>query len=222
MDPFFIQLAIVFLPGMIWERVGALAVQKRRPDQFDILRRSFVFGLASYLVTFAAYRLVGLSFQFIELTKDKEILSAAVLTQACVATLVGLLLSIIYTFVVNRKYINRFFRFIGASKRFGDEDVWDYTFSSRSPEVEYVHVRDFTNRIVYTGWVELFSETDKVRELVLKDVQVYDFDGERLFDVPRVYVARAMDKMDIEFPYRGLKGEADVSTDHDQAARHAT
>jgi hypothetical protein len=66
--------------------------------------------------------------------------------------------------------------------------------------VEYVHLRDFGKKIVYAGWVELFSGTDKVRELVHHDVEVFDFDGNQLISAPRVYIARPMDNIDVEFP----------------------
>lgn len=89
---------------------------------------------------------------------------------------------------------------IRATKRYGDEDVWDFTFNARDRTVEFVHLRDFDKKIVYAGWVELFSATEKVRELVLHDVKVFDFEGNELFATPRVYIARPMDDIDIEFP----------------------
>ena len=89
-----------------------------------------------------------------------------------------------------------------ATRRYGDEDVWDFTFDSGRPEVEYIHLRDFEKKITYAGYVEAFSETEKQRELRLRDVIVYDFEGNVLFETPRVYLARKMDNIDIEFPYR--------------------
>ena len=94
----------------------------------------------------------------------------------------------------------RFMQRIRATKRYGDEDVWDFTFNDHDRNVEYVNLRDFDKKIVYAGWVERFSDTDKVRELVLRDVNVYDFEGNELFSTPRVYIARPMDDIDIEFP----------------------
>jgi hypothetical protein len=89
---------------------------------------------------------------------------------------------------------------MAMSKQYGDENVWDFTFNARDKNVEYVHLRDFDKKVVYAGWVELFSGTEKVRELVLHDVEVFDFDGKQLFASPRVYIARPMDNIDIEFP----------------------
>ena len=60
--------------------------------------------------------------------------------------------------------------------------------------------------------MEAFSETEKQRELRLRDVIVYDFGGEILFDTPRVYLARKMDNIDIEFPYRSGQQNDESST----------
>jgi hypothetical protein len=87
-------------------------------------------------------------------------------------------------------------------KNLCDEDVWDFTFNSPIAAVEYVHFRDFTNKIVYAGWVREFSESEKLRELVLRDAEIYDFDGNKLFDTPMVYLARAPEDIHVEFPYR--------------------
>jgi hypothetical protein len=77
-----------------------------------------------------------------------------------------------------------------------------------------VHLRDFEKKITYAGWVEIFSETEKLRELVLRDVQVYDFEGHILFETPRVYVARERGNIDLEFPYRAEGASAGGKHDH--------
>ena len=110
--------------------------------------------------------------------------------------------ALLWLYGTNYKLLTRLLQSISATKRYGDEDVWDFTFNSGKPEVEYVHVRDFEKKITYAGWVEAFSETEKQRELRLRDVIVYDFEGNLLFETPRVYLARKMDNIDIEFPYR--------------------
>ena len=70
MDIFFLQLAIIFLPGLVWERIDAQFAQKRIPTQFDVLRRTFVFGLVSYIATYGIYKLFGVPFELVEPKKD--------------------------------------------------------------------------------------------------------------------------------------------------------
>jgi hypothetical protein len=113
---------------------------------------------------------------------------------------------VLWLYASTYKLLTQLLQQIKATKRYGDEDVWDYTFNSGRPDVEYVHVRDFDKKITYAGWVEAFSESEKQRELRLRDVLVYDFEGKVLFETPRVYLARKADNIDIEFPYREPEG----------------
>jgi hypothetical protein len=202
MDIFFLQLAIIFLPGIIWERIDTQYGLKRPPAQFDILRRSFVFGLILYTLTYGLYLIIGRPFDYVEPKKDSTFLAASFFDEIAVASFLSLITSTLWLYISRFKVLTRFMQKIKATKRFGDEDVWDFTFNSDSANVEYVHLRDFDKEIVYSGWVEAFSETDKIRELVLRDVKVFNFEGVELFDTPRVYIARPMDNIDIEFPHR--------------------
>jgi len=54
---------------------------------------------------------------------------------------------------------------------------------------------------VFAGWVNTFSETGKLRELVLRDVEVYDFEGQFMYAAPLLYVARKPEDVHIEFPH---------------------
>jgi Family of unknown function (DUF6338) len=206
-DIFFFQLVIIFIPGIIWERLDAQYGPNKATQQWDILRRTFVFGLSAYVVTFCIYWLAsffvtGLNFKVFQLKKDVEFLDGPAIKLIFYASLVSVLCALLWLYGSNYKLLTRLLQSISATKRYGDEDVWDFTFNSGKPEVEYVHVRDFEKKITYAGWVEAFSETEKQRELRLRDVIVYDFEGNVLFETPRVYLARKMDNIDIEFPYR--------------------
>jgi hypothetical protein len=207
MDLFILQLLIIFVPGMVWERIDAQYGRDRVILQWDILRRTFVFGLAAHSITFFLYwcvslRFVGWEFQLFELKKDSTFLDARSFRQIGVASAVALVFAILWLYATRYKWITRALQAIGATRRYGDEDVWEFMFNSGRAEVEYVHLRDFDKRIVYAGWVEIWSESERRRELVLRDVLVYDFDGHLLFDTPHMYLAREKGDMDIELPYR--------------------
>ena len=103
----------------------------------------------------------------------------------------------------NHKLFTRFVQLIGATKTYGDEDVWDFVFNSSSNAVSFVHFRDFDQRVTYAGYVEVFSESGHLRELVLRDVAVYDFDGNEMYKVPRIYLAKKQENVHIEFPIVG-------------------
>jgi hypothetical protein len=210
-DIFFFQLIIIFIPGIIWERMDAQFGPSKILQQWDILRRTFVFGLAAYVVTFCIYWMAswfigGLNFQLFKFAKDVEFLDAGSIRLIFAASVVSVACAVLWLYASTYKLLTQLLQQIKATKRYGDEDVWDYTFNSGRPDVEYVHVRDFDKKITYAGWVEAFSESEKQRELRLRDVLVYDFEGKVLFETPRVYLARKADNIDIEFPYREPEG----------------
>ena len=211
MDLFFLQLVVIFIPGIIWERIDSQYGRSRATQQWDILRRTFVFGLAAYVVTFGLFWCISLkfdgwTFKFFDFKKDVAFLDAEGVKEIAIASAVSLACSIFWLYATNRKWLTRLLQKIGATKRYGDEDIWEFMFNSNRPEVEYVHVRDFDKKLAYAGWVESWSASDRQRELVLKDVIVSDFDGNQLFETPRVYLARKADNIDIEFPYREPEG----------------
>src|ERR1019366_8179243 len=53
-----------------------------------------------------------------------------------VTTFVAFCCSIVWLYFVKFNLLTRFVQLIGATKRFGDEDVWDFTFNARDRNVE--------------------------------------------------------------------------------------
>jgi hypothetical protein len=203
-DLLFVQFAIIFLPGLIWAGLDSRYALKSKPSEFQYVLRAFLFGMASYGVTFGIYAMLGWPFSLSDFSAaaTNGIFTPEIFKEIASATLVGLVLAILWLYASNYKWDTRFLQGIGATKTYGDEDVWDYTFNSPIAAVEYVHFRDFANKIVYSGWVKEFSETEKLRELVLRDAQIHDFDGNLLFETPLVYLARNPENLHVEFPYR--------------------
>jgi hypothetical protein len=203
-DLLIMQLAIIFLPGLIWARLDARFALTAKPSDTEFVIRAFVFGLASYAVTFGLYSLFGWTFTVADLgdAGTHTIVNAAIAKEIVSALVVGLVLSIIWIYAATYKWLTRFLQIIGATRTYGDEDVWDCTFNSPRPEVEYVNFRDFDNKVIYSGYVNTFSETEKLRELVLRDVQVFNIDGVLQFEMPLLYIARKPENIHIEFPYR--------------------
>jgi hypothetical protein len=108
----------------------------------------------------------------------------------------------LWLYLINYKIAGHILRKIGATKSFGQEDVWDFVFNSPQPAVEYVYVRDYEKQKIFSGWVRAFSESPEARELLLRDVQVFDWEGQLLYEVPLMYIGRKRDDVDIEFPVR--------------------
>lgn len=203
-DLVIVQIAIIFLPGLIWAGLDSRYARKAKLSDVEYALRAFMFGMTSYAVTFILYAAIGWPFNLADLpdAAANGVFTPSIFKEVASAVVVGVALAILWLYASNYKWDTRFLQSIGATKTYGDEDVWDFTFNSPVAAVEYVHFRDFVNQIVYAGWVKEFSETEKLRELVLRDVQIFNFDGIKLFDTPLVYLARNPENIHIEFPYR--------------------
>jgi Family of unknown function (DUF6338) len=167
--------------------------------------------MAAYVVTFCIYWMAswfisGLNFLLFKFAQDVEFLDTGSITLIFAASVVAVGCAVLWHYAGPYKLFTQLLPPTKASRRYHDEDVWDYTFNSDRAEVEYIHVRDFDKKITYAGWLEAFSESARQRELRLRDVIVYDFEGKVLFETPRVYLARKVDNIDIEFPHREPEG----------------
>lgn len=199
----FIQLALIFLPGIIWAAIDARFVAKRELSQFHLTINAFLFGVASYGIVFIAYAVLEMPFGVVgDIHFEEGVLGLReVIDEILAAIIVAFGGAILWLYGSTYKLFTRFLQSIRATRRYGDEDVWDYILNSDSPLTEYVNLRDFEKKIVYAGYVSVFSESGKLRELLLRDAEVYDFDGNKLFNMPAIYIARKPDDIHVEFPY---------------------
>ena len=206
-DTVLVQLAIVFLPGLIWAQIDARYVPKAKAGQVQFIIRVFLFGMFSYLVVYIGYGIFGQRFSFLGIDdlRQAEILLGNVADEILISIPVSLVLAVLWLYAATYKLLHKLLRWMRATKRHGDEDVWDYTFNSREEEVEYAHVRDFDRGITYAGWVHAFSDSGKPRELLLRDVVMYVRGAQPSAPVPLMYLARHGENLHIEFPYRRLE-----------------
>jgi hypothetical protein len=68
-DLFIVQVAILFLPGLIWAGLDSRYALKSKPSEFQFTLRAFQFGLATYAVTFGIYVLFGWPFSLADLSE---------------------------------------------------------------------------------------------------------------------------------------------------------
>lgn len=213
-----LQIAIILLPGVIWALMDANYGAQVKRDQLTVIIRAVLFGLTAYAATYIVYDFLDREFTApgtgatgtfgVNPRFADELLTAVALS---VAFGIGWLYAQTY------RWASRFLRWIKATNRYGDEDVWDHTLNSRTPEIEYVNVRHFERKLVYGGYLESFSSSGCDRELLLRDVSVYDLQATHLYDMPRVYLAFSTDAVHIEFPYTPDQETADVV----QTAQHS-
>jgi len=159
-----------------------------------------VFGVISYALSFAAYTGLHKKFFLVNIDSDPIVFSARIAREVAYTTLIAFAASLIHVRADSKRYLSNTITWLGITRKYGTEDVWDYTFSRGDPSASFIHLRDFEKKIIYAGYVLRFSESEKLRELVLAEVAVYSFEGDELFTAPRVYIARDKEDIDIAFP----------------------
>jgi hypothetical protein len=204
-----LQIGVIFLPGLVWASLASRYAAKRQISEFQYLLQVFIFGTISYIITFASFHLFGKQFALADINEavKNNTLTAATMEEVGIATVAGLILGIVWLYIKNHKVDTWFLHKIRATGEIGEDDIWNFTFNSPIAQVEYCHFRDFENKLVYAGWVSQFSEKETLRELVLRNVEVYDLGGNLLYTMPLVYLARKPDSIHIEFPHEPRENE---------------
>lgn len=209
MNTLVLTLALIFLPGIIWARLDARYARQVKPSQSEFVVNVFVFGLIAYLATYLAYLLPGVSqIAAFDLTtialEDAErtrTLGRSVVDDILAATAMALVLAPAWLAIQRYKLVVRFLQQIKVTKRYGDEDVWDFLLSSDDPRAFYVNVRDEQTGQTFSGYVDQFSEGPGLRELVLSQVEAFETkSGDPTIKVARMYLARDPKGLTLEFP----------------------
>ena len=213
MDTFFLQLATIFVPGILWARIDATYASRKKPNQFNFLLNSFAFGLISYLLVYLAYIGCGFNFTFPAIGREFDPTALANFFDEILFSLIAALFgSVLWCYIVRFRLFMHILHFLCASKSFGDEDVWEFAFNDEGISSKAVHIRDRDQKLLYSGSVEVFSGSDQKRELILSNVTVFDdISGDELYTAPRMYLAYDDRWLSIDFPLTDApKGEHDV------------
>ena len=176
---------VFFIPGIIWNLIAIKYKhgRSRAPSDTMFIIQSIVLSGVTYSFEFPIIYLLNLNDIWL------LILSIPVV----------LFLSMADLALGKYRFFHRLVQQLPLTDRYGHEDVWEYLIRSKKQDNDWVYIRDFENKIIYSGRVELFSDTDKVRELFLKEVMVYDFKYNELYEVPEMYISRPSESVIIEF-----------------------
>lgn len=203
MNELLITVLVTFFPGVIATVVfNHLTVQKQK-DKFIFFGEIFIFGIISHLIYASIYAIsanfftccTGKIFFFDIINRSDYVIN---LQQLGYVTLIAFVLGIIITYLFNYKVAFRIAHKFKMTKRFGDIDVWAYTMNSN--EIDWVTVRDKEHDLMYTGWINAFSDSYDSGELLLKDVTVYKSStGEEMYKVGAKYLSFEKSNIDLEF-----------------------
>jgi hypothetical protein len=205
-----IRIIFLLLPGAIastlyWKLKG----RSSRKDWEDILEiiifslfSYLLYAICSYVLSFGnavwyAFGLRARTFSHFRAFFDEK--ASVDLWEIFYASLLSVTLALLAAYSYQYKWLNKIGQKIGATTRFGDEDVWDFVQHSPAVRGQWVTIRDHKLKLNYSCWIQHFSDTDKERELLLREVSVYnDPTGEFLYKADVMYISRKNDQLTIE------------------------
>ncbi|WP_129633754.1 hypothetical protein [Candidatus Oscillochloris fontis] len=179
---------------------------KGRPDNYkdweDILEMA-LFSLLSYNIyglglTFTNYR---------GWTNTQVVISQALLDngvpinwlEIVITATISFVIAFIASFLYTKDTINKIGRKLRVTSMFGNKDVWDFYYKNYGNQ--WAFVRDYKTDMVYYGHILSYSNTDKERELIITDVDVYtNTTSEFRYSCPVMYISRSRDDLTIEIP----------------------
>ena len=151
-----IRIVFLVIPGIASSLLyRKLRGNPTRKDWEDYLEIS-VFALFSYILAGMLVKswhwLNGVSaphFKAIRVLFDKNLpIDGSVVSEIVLATFISTIVALLACYIDEYKVINRVGRKLRATKRFGDEDVWDFIHHSR-PTVNWMLVRDHKLDLCY-------------------------------------------------------------------------
>ena len=115
------------------------------------------------------------------------------------AILIAILFLWFELIIYRNRYIARLLIWLRLTEHFSERDLWTRLLTRGFSRRKFVKITDTAKRLVFTGWVEGFSEYDDSRELHLSEVEVYDFDDLLVSKSETTYLALPKDSIWIDF-----------------------
>lgn len=191
-DATLIKIIIIVFPGIVAYSLFHNLKASRASYLWEAAIEIFIFSFIAYYVENLFNRILKHGFRFWigevipnninAILTNAEISWVELLYAIGVAVLLGLIFALFY----NKKIITKIGQFLRITNKYGDEDVWEYLYNS--PNIEWVHVRDFENGLIYLGYVKAFSNKPNTHELLLTDVDVFDNDNNKIDKLPAIYL----------------------------------
>jgi hypothetical protein len=194
-----IRLIILIIPGIVVTLIVDTLTTHREWSPFRFSIYSIVLGVASYLfdqLFLYLWRLLTLLFISFPITPsltfwsslfDNKIpisINEVILT--CLFS--SLFLGFLITFIINHQFLYKIAVKLKVSDVYGEEEL--FTHFIRADDVKWVWVRCKTASLTYAGYIKHFAENEKLQEIELGDVTVYNSeDSCELYKLSKIYLA---------------------------------
>ncbi|WP_150212556.1 hypothetical protein [Candidatus Tokpelaia sp.] len=198
MNQLVISLIVLLIPGLIAALVYDSITQHEKWNNFTFSVAAILFGWFSYLPLylinwlFSVFSCLHINFRFnilITLLKllNNEAIDNSIYMDIIFASVFAIGFAFLTSRCVNRKYLNHLAQKMHISSKYGDENLFSYYLNS--DEIDWVYVRWPERNLIYRGLISKHSETLDIQEIVLLDVDIYNYrDSAFLYHVKTIYL----------------------------------
>lgn len=197
-----ISLIILLIPGIIAALIFDTITQHKPWNNFIFSVYVILFGWLSYLPLWLWNKIAkaldsniqwGSVYAFTKL--EKSLLNENIYYDILLAAFFAIFFAYLISYSVNHKWLTRLSNKLGVSDKYGDESLFYYYLNSGN--IDWVTVRDFSKKVIYTGKLQSYSENNSFHEITLSDVDVYGADIEP-YHVDSVYICGKFGDLTIE------------------------
>jgi hypothetical protein len=193
-----LKLILLLVPGALASIIFEKLTIHKKWSPFQFISNSILFGSACYLGSQLCIEIFCAGNDMSSFWSNlpaKEIPFTTIIKAIIASPFIGLL----FTCADHFRWINKVGRFLRISNKYGDLNL--FTHFLNSPDVKEIYVRDIERNITYHGKVHSYSETDDIKELLLYDVDIYDYATNDLcYSVKSIYISKPKDNIWIEIP----------------------
>ena len=202
------RLILILFPGIMATLLYRRLIIRKKWESIDLGLNTLLFGIISYLIVQIVYLALSKGELIIwqRLQDNQSIPYLEVLW----ASIASILATAFVAKTVNAKWINKLANRMNITYKYGDDNLF-YTYLSNK-ETSEIHVKDPANNLIYTGYVKFYSEDEDVREIILEDVDVFEYEtAEHRNTLKSVYLNRAKtDNLIIEIPKSTNNGKEET------------
>lgn len=203
-----IRIIFLSLPGIATSIIYHKLIRRRSRRDWEDIFKIGLFSLINYCTLYIIIFLINLSgsnfgFHTYDAIFDETITLPG--NEIVIATLLAIPIGFVLSFFSKKRLVNRIGQKLKATTLISDNDVWEDFLDLWSGK--WVFVRDKIRNLTYYGYIDLYSESNKTREVVIRDVKVYtdlvEKIGEKtkhLYNLDAIYISRTNDYLTIEVP----------------------
>lgn len=217
-----LKLIILLIPGALGTLIMNRLTIRKELSPFKFMLNAIIIGVFSYLLLQLFSNTVHFisnifscqtggykQLQIWSSISDKTIIPYE---EVLYSSICSIIIAILGSLIDQYKIINKLAQKLGISNKYGDENLFSYFLNAK--ETQIVYIRNIKNNLTYHGYVNSYSETNDLSEIVLSNVSVYRYDDSSLlYEVDQIYLSFAKNEIIIEHAKIIENGKETESTD---------